>query len=220
HGGHDHGPSHGRSGFLRELLPFGHGHSHGEPNVDTALETSERGIWALKVSLVGLGASAIFQLIIVLISGSVGLLADPIVGLLITIAIVFIVKDTAVVMWQRMMDAVDPEVTESIERTAAAAPGVRGVHSVRVRWLGHKLQTELHITVDEDLNTTASHRIAEEVRHALYHAQPRLAEITVHVDPCGHSGEDAHELTAHHYRPQPIPTGNKGNGGPSVRSHA
>ncbi|MBA2363440.1 MAG: cation diffusion facilitator family transporter, partial [Chloroflexia bacterium] len=80
HGGHDqeHQHEHGRLGWLRELLPWGHGHSHGEQNVDSALETSERGIWALKVSLVGLGATALFQVVIVLISGSVALLADTV----------------------------------------------------------------------------------------------------------------------------------------------
>jgi cation diffusion facilitator family transporter len=125
-------------------------------------------------------------------------LADPLVGLLITVAILFIVKDTAITMWRRLMDAVEPEVVDNIERTAAAVPGVEGVHDVRVRWLGHKLQAELHATVDEELPTRESHRIVEEVRHALFHAQPRLAVVNVHVDPCGHGGEDAHALTAHH----------------------
>jgi divalent metal cation (Fe/Co/Zn/Cd) transporter len=101
-------------------------------------------------------------------------------------------------MWHRLMDAVDPAMVDDIGQVADRVPGTMGVHDVRVRWLGHKLQAELHITVDEDLPTRASHRIAEEVRHALLHAQPRLAVVTVHVDPCGHGGEDAHALTAHH----------------------
>jgi uncharacterized membrane protein len=80
--GHDHEPghghAHGRFGRLQELIPFLHGHSHGEQPVDAALEGSDRGLWALKVSLLGLGLTAAFQLVIVLISGSVGLLADTI----------------------------------------------------------------------------------------------------------------------------------------------
>src|SRR4051812_42647610 len=69
---HDHDHAEGALGWLRELLPFGHGHSHGEMNMDNALESSERGIWALKVSLVGLGITAALQLAVVMISGSVG----------------------------------------------------------------------------------------------------------------------------------------------------
>jgi cation diffusion facilitator family transporter len=56
---------------------FGHSHDSAA-RVDSALAGSERGIWALKVSLLGLGATAIFQLFIVAASGSTALLADTI----------------------------------------------------------------------------------------------------------------------------------------------
>src|SRR5262249_23283853 len=75
---HDHGHRHGPLGWLLDSVPFLHGHSHGEVKVDRALETSGRGIWALKVSLVGLLVTALFQLGVVLLSGSVSLLADTI----------------------------------------------------------------------------------------------------------------------------------------------
>ena len=75
---HDHSHRHGPLGWLLDAVPFFHGHSHGEAKVDRALETSGRGIWALKVSLVGLFVTALFQLVIVLLSGSVSLLADMI----------------------------------------------------------------------------------------------------------------------------------------------
>jgi cation diffusion facilitator family transporter len=130
-------------------------------------------------------------------------LADPLVGLLITVAILAIVKDAALTMWWRLMDAVDPEVVDGIEQVAAGVAGVEGVHDVRVRWLGHKLQAELHVVVDEEMSTRDSHDILEQVRHALLHAQPRLTVINVHADPCGHGGADPHALTAHHEE-QPI----------------
>jgi cation diffusion facilitator family transporter len=138
--------------------------------------------------------------------GALGVLAgipwaDPLVGLLITIVILFIVRDTALTMLRRIMDAVDPALVETIERTARAVEGVQGVQGVqgvRARWLGHTLEAELHIAVDEDLPTRESHAIAEEVRRQLFHALPRLTVVTVHVDPCGHGGDDPHQLTAHH----------------------
>jgi cation diffusion facilitator family transporter len=128
-------------------------------------------------------------------------LADPIIGALIGVAILFIVRDAAVTMWRRLMDAVDPELVDEMEHTAESVRGVRGVHDVRLRWIGHALWGELHIEVEGGLTTTASHGIAESVRHDLYHTLPRLREITVHVDPCPCDTGDPsgyHGLTAHH----------------------
>jgi cation diffusion facilitator family transporter len=126
-------------------------------------------------------------------------IVDPLVGLLIGITILFITRDAVMTMWYRLMDAIDPQIVEQIERVAGAVTGVEGVHDVRVRWVGHQLQAELHIVVDEDLPTRASHAVAEAVRHALRHALAHLAQISVHVDPCGHSGIDHHATTAHHH---------------------
>ena len=53
-----------------------HGHTHGA--VDPSIATSERGIWAVKWSFIGLFATALVQIIVVLLSGSVGLLSDTI----------------------------------------------------------------------------------------------------------------------------------------------
>jgi cation diffusion facilitator family transporter len=125
-------------------------------------------------------------------------IVDPIIGLLIGVVIVFVARDAAITIWYRLMDAVDPELVETIEKEAQKVAGVQDVHEVRVRWMGHALHSELHIVVDEDLPTHVSHQIGEEVRHALYHAMPRLAGVSVHIDPCGHGGNHHHELTAHH----------------------
>lgn len=123
-------------------------------------------------------------------------LADPLIGLLITVAILFILKDTAQTMWYRLMDAVDPELTERLEQVARSVERVRGVQDVRVRWLGHRLRCELHIGVDATLPTAESHAIAEEVRHKLLHELPGLEVVTVHVDPEG--DRDYHAMVAHH----------------------
>ena len=45
-------------------------------------------------------------------------LADPIVGLLITAAILVIVRDAARTMWRCLMNAIDPRILDQIERVA------------------------------------------------------------------------------------------------------
>jgi ABC-type Na+ transport system ATPase subunit NatA len=73
--------------------------------------------------------------------------ADPIVGLLITVAILWVLKGAALQIFARLMDAVDPALTEAVER-AAAQPGVVEVTSTRLRWIGHRIEAEAHVTVD------------------------------------------------------------------------
>ncbi len=53
-----------------------HSHTHGA--VDPSVATSERGIWAVKWSFVGLFATALVQAVVVVLSGSVALLSDTI----------------------------------------------------------------------------------------------------------------------------------------------
>ena len=124
--------------------------------------------------------------------------ADPLVGLFIGAAILVIVGQTARDMWHRMMDATDPSVVEAVEKVTRGVTGVMDVHAVTLRWLGHRQRGELHITVDCQLPTVASHRIAEEVRHALFHALPALIDMTVHIDPCECDETIDYHLTAHH----------------------
>ena len=73
-GEHDHAHADGPFGRLRELL---HPHSHdAATKVDAALESDDRGVRALKVSLGGLLLTGAIQLVVVLATGSVGLLSD------------------------------------------------------------------------------------------------------------------------------------------------
>ena len=62
--GHSHGDDHS------------HGHSHGV--IDATIATTDQGIWAIKWSAIVLLATAALQIAVVLISGSVALLADTI----------------------------------------------------------------------------------------------------------------------------------------------
>jgi cation diffusion facilitator family transporter len=126
-------------------------------------------------------------------------LADPLVGLVITLAILFVLKGAATQIFHRLMDAVDPELTVSAERVVAATSGVEGEPHVRIRWVGHELWADAELTVDCDRTLSEAHAIAERAQHDLLHELPRLARVTVHVDPCDHGGSDHHASTAHHF---------------------
>ncbi len=123
--------------------------------------------------------------------------ADALIGLLITVAILWVLKGAASQVFARLMDAVDPLLTDAVEK-AAHQPGVEDVSSTRIRWLGHRLEAEAHVTVDCDLTTLRSHAIAESVRHAIFHEVPKISDVIVHVDPCTHADADPHEVTGAH----------------------
>jgi cation diffusion facilitator family transporter len=128
--------------------------------------------------------------------------ADPIIGLLITVAILFVLKDAVRQVWSRLMDAIEPELLDRAERAAAGVDGVQEVGEVRARWLGHSIVAEARILADRDITLAQAHDIAEDARHAMLHAVPKLTDVIVHVDPCSHEGSDAHERLNHHDIPR------------------
>jgi cation diffusion facilitator family transporter len=121
--------------------------------------------------------------------------ADPVVGLLITVAILSVLRDAARQVYRRLMDAVDESLVDEVEAVLRATPGVRDLGRVRVRWIGHALRAECEVVVDPTLSLAAGHAIALDCEHRLLHEVNRLTAALIHPDP---DGPEHHEATAHH----------------------
>ncbi|MGX7672242.1 cation diffusion facilitator family transporter [Plantactinospora sp. DSM 117369] len=126
--------------------------------------------------------------------------ADPAVGLLITAAILLVLKDAAREVYRRLMDAVDPDLVDRAEATLRAVPGVREVTGVRLRWIGHRMHAEATLVVDAELTLLQAHEVAADAEHQLSHAVPRLRSATVHTDPASHPGDHHHAELSHRRR--------------------
>lgn len=126
--------------------------------------------------------------------------ADPVVGLVITVAIAFVLNDASREVYRRLMDRVDPELVDRVEQQLRAIPGVRDVAEVKLRWIGHRMHAEAAVVVDADLTLLAAHEIAADAEHQLTHHVPRLTGATVHVDPASHPGADYHTGLSHERR--------------------
>ncbi|MGW1028521.1 cation diffusion facilitator family transporter [Streptomyces sp. NPDC002577] len=124
-------------------------------------------------------------------------LADPIVGLLITVAILMVLKDAAREVYRRLMDSVDPQLVDAAEAALREVDGVLDVGAVRMRWIGHALRAEAEIVVGSDLTVVQAHERAVAAEHALIHAVPRLTAATVHTDHLPLSS-DPHAALQHH----------------------
>ena len=61
--------------------------------------------------------------------------------------------------------------------------GVQDVHHIRARWLGHKILTDLHVSVDPSLSVAESHAIVERVHQALANHVPAFGGANIHVCP-------------------------------------
>ncbi|MHB8466909.1 MAG: cation diffusion facilitator family transporter [Acidimicrobiales bacterium] len=126
-------------------------------------------------------------------------LADPLAGLLITVAILGVVKNAARDIYRRLMDAVDPMLVEQVTGILAAVEGIEAVEAVRIRWVGHELRAEAEVVSAGTLTLAQAHEVAEHAHHHLLHQVPRLAQATIHSSPPAASGHDPHALTAHHF---------------------
>lgn len=120
--------------------------------------------------------------------------ADPIVGLLITLAILVVLRDAARQVYRRLMDAVDEDLVVEVEQVLRGTPGVLDVGQTRLRWIGHQLRAECEVVVAPELTLHAAHAIAVAAEHRLLHEVRRLTAAFIHADPQGVTHE---ELTGH-----------------------
>ncbi|HEX3390450.1 MAG TPA: cation diffusion facilitator family transporter [Streptosporangiaceae bacterium] len=124
--------------------------------------------------------------------------ADPVVGLVITVAILAVLRGAAREIYRRLMDAVDPALVDQAEHTLRATAGVLDVGQVRLRWIGHQLRAECEVVVDAAASAVEAHQVAVAAEHNLLHSLPRLTAALVHADPQPQAGADHHAMLAPH----------------------
>jgi divalent metal cation (Fe/Co/Zn/Cd) transporter len=210
--GHTHGDDGRWSRAWHALSEVVGGHAHDTADqVDEALESDAAGRRALWWSLAGLAATAAVQGAVVVVSGSVALLgrhpaqrrrradglvgaggvllgwpeADPVVGLLIAVAILGVLRQAVGQVGARLMDAVDPSLVDQAAAAVTSVRGVRGVRELRIRWIGHTLRAEVDVAVELDLTLAQAHDIAHHAEEHLLTRVRRLTAANVHVSPDG-----------------------------------
>ncbi|MFE4502521.1 cation diffusion facilitator family transporter [Rhodococcus sp. NPDC056743] len=137
------------------------------------------------------------SLAVLLGAGGVALgfpLADPIIGLVITAAIVAVLRSAARDVFQRLMDGVEPELVDEAETALCGEPGVLGVRGLKMRWIGHRLHADAELDIDPSTSLAQAHAIAHSAEHTLTHAVPKLSSALVHAYPA-HSSLDSHTTT-------------------------
>lgn len=111
--------------------------------------------------------------------------ADPIVGLVITVAILGVLRSAIRQVGARLLDAVDPVLVDQATAAVAGVPGVTGVREMHVRWVGHTLRAEVDATVDPGLTVLEAHEVAHHAERHLLREVRRLTAATIHTSPAG-----------------------------------
>jgi cation diffusion facilitator family transporter len=108
-------------------------------------------------------------------------LADPLVGLIITIAIFGIVWQSSKAVLTRMFDGVEPSVIDEIRHAVEHVPGISRVPEVKARWLGHRLHADVTIALPDNSTIADGSKIAEAVNSELIVHLPALAVARIRL---------------------------------------
>lgn len=135
--------------------------------------------------------------------------ADPIIGLLITVAIFAIVWQSAKAVFTRMLDGVEPEVIRELRHAAEHVPGVRQVLDARARWQGHRLAAELDIAVDPQATVTEADAITSQFESEILTHVPAISSARIRArphDPAAHGTQEKNpdDHGAHGHAPEPV----------------
>lgn len=123
--------------------------------------------------------------------GAVGVLlgfplADPIIGLLITVAILKIVWDSVVRVFTRLLDGVEPEMYEQIEHSLSHIEEIKEVVNIRARWSGHRLLTEIYVRVASGLSAAQVHDIIGKIESGVMRHITFCSSVIVDAEPDDH----------------------------------
>ncbi len=107
-------------------------------------------------------------------------LADPIVGIVISAAIVVLLAGTVRSIGRRLMDGVEPDLLAQAEHALEHVDGIQEVTSLRLRWIGHRLSGDAEIVTAETTVAAAGVIAAEASRQVRSHL-PNVDEFLVRV---------------------------------------
>lgn len=109
-------------------------------------------------------------------------LADPVVGLIISLAIIVLLWGTVRSIGRRLMDGIEPGLVDKAEHALEDTPGVLVVSRVQLRWVGHRLQGTATVEVAASRTLPGVEAILHDAEHRLRHSLPNLDDFVIRVE--------------------------------------
>ncbi|WP_435737990.1 cation diffusion facilitator family transporter [Cellulosimicrobium sp. PMB13] len=110
-------------------------------------------------------------------------LADPVVGLLITAAILVLLWGTARDVGRRLLDGVDPDLTRRAWHALEHVEGIENVTDVRLRWTGHRLAVQARVEISPDLSVAMAEQLTRPAAQAVRRELGAVGAVDIVVAP-------------------------------------
>ena len=109
---------------------------------------------------------------------------DPIVGLIISVLIIWRAYEIGKETIQALMDSLlEPEILDKIKTIVSEVSGVVSVDEIRARSAGSKILVELEVTVPSEVNVMRAYRVHNEIVTRLKKEIPQIAQVTIETKP-------------------------------------
>lgn len=109
---------------------------------------------------------------------------DSIAALIVALMIARIGWELSYHSVQELVDrALEPDIVNDIRDTIINVDGVRALHMLRTRRMGHNALVDVHILVNSKLSVSEGHQISEAVECELTSRFEEINDVTVHIDP-------------------------------------
>lgn len=109
-------------------------------------------------------------------------IADPVIGLVISVAIIVLLIGTVKSIGRRLMDGIEPVYLDTARNALGNTPGVLEVRSIQLRWIGHRLHGAATITVP-DMPLSNAEAIATHAASCLGKALPNIEDMVIRTVP-------------------------------------
>ncbi len=121
------------------------------------------------------------------VAGGIGVLlgfplADPIVGLLISVMIGVLLIGTIRSVGRRLMDGIEPELVDRAEHALSHLPEIESVQQLRLRWVGHRLHGDAVVRVGS-MSLADADRLSAEAEAVVKSHMPNVDEMIIRVVP-------------------------------------
>ena len=111
-------------------------------------------------------------------------LLDSVAAIIVALMVCKIGWDLGHQSFQELVDTgLEPGTLQEMEAAILSVDGVKQMHMLRTRRMGHSALADVHILVSPKISVSEGHQISEAVEIALTGQFDEVNDVTVHIDP-------------------------------------